>query len=146
MKLSTKSRYGLRILLQIALDRLNGKKLSQGRTISAKQEITDAYLEQIMIPLKRGGVIGTVRGCNGGYELRKAPEDVTVLEVIELFEGEISLAECVRGNEKCHRTEKCPTLNVWQHLAKVIREEAGSITLASIIEDYQKNASNDYII
>jgi Rrf2 family transcriptional regulator, cysteine metabolism repressor len=146
MKLSTKSRYGLRILVQIALDRLNGKKLSQGRTISAKQEITDAYLEQIMIPLKRGGIIGTVRGCNGGYELRKEPEDVTVLEVIELFEGDINLGDCVKGNKKCSRSEKCPTRNVWRHLADVFKKEAVLITLASIIDEYQKNASNDYII
>lgn len=146
MKLSTKSRYGLRILVQIAMDKLNGKQLSQGRLIAAKQEITDAYLEQIMIPLKQGGVIGTVRGCNGGYDLRKAPEDITVLEIIELFEGEVNLADCVRGNEKCQRTEKCPTLGVWQRLAEVFKKEAASITLASIIDDYQKNASNDYII
>ena len=146
MKLSTKSRYGLRILLQIALDKLNGKKLSQGRTISEKQEITDAYLEQIMIPLKRGGLVGTVRGCNGGYELRKDPKDVSVLEIIELFEGGINLAECVRGNEKCHRTESCSTLSVWRHLAEVFRKEAASITLASIIEDYRKNVSCDYVI
>ena len=77
MRLSTKSRYGLRILIQIAIDNLNGKKLAQGRVIAKKQDITDAYLEQIMIPLKRGGVVGTVRGCNGGYELRKECQDIT---------------------------------------------------------------------
>lgn len=146
MKLSTKSRYGLRILVQIAIDNLNGKKLSQGRIIAQKQDITDAYLEQIMIPLKRGGIVGTVRGCNGGYELRKPLEDITVLEVIELFEGLINLSDCSKGNTKCKRIEKCSTTYVWEHLSKLIREESGKITLAAIVEDYQKNASSDYII
>lgn len=146
MRLSTKSRYGLRILVQISLDNLNGKKLSQGRVIAEKQNITDAYLEQIMIPLKRGGVIGTVRGCNGGYELRKSSEDITVLEVIELFEGTINLADCSKGNVKCNQSDKCSTTHVWHRLSDLIREEAGQITLASIVEDYQKNASNDYVI
>lgn len=146
MKLSTKSRYGLRILVQIAIDNLNGKNLSQGRTIAKKQDITDAYLEQIMIPLKRGGIVGTVRGCNGGYELRKELEDITVLGVIELFEGTINLADCSKGNTKCKRTEKCSTSHVWEHLSKMIREESEKITLASIVEDYQKNASADYVI
>ena len=146
MRLSTKSRYGLRILVQIALDNLNGKKLAQGRVIATRQDITDAYLVQIMIRLKRGGIIGTVRGCNGGYELRKQPEEITVLEVIELFEGTISLADCSKGNTKCKQTEKCSTTHVWLHLSDLFRNEAGKITLASIVEDYQKNTSHDYVI
>jgi Rrf2 family protein len=146
MKLSTKSRYGLRILVHIAIDNLNGKKLSQGRIIASKQNITDAYLEQIMIPLKRGGVVGTIRGCNGGYELRKSLEDITVLEIIELFEGTINLADCAKGNVKCKRVEKCSTTNVWLDLSHIFREAARKITLESIVEDYQQNASNDYII
>lgn len=146
MKLSTKSRYGLRILVQIAIDNMNGQKLSQGRIIAEKQDITDAYLEQIMIPLKRGEVVGTVRGCNGGYELRKPLADITVLEIIELFEGVVNLADCTKGNTKCKRIEKCSTSHVWEHLSKIIREESAKITLESIVEDYQKNASSDYVI
>lgn len=146
MKLSTKSRYGLRILVQIAIDKLNGKNLSQGREIAEKQDITDAYLEQIMIPLKQGGIVGTVRGCNGGYELRKSLQDITVLEVVELFEGRVSLAECSKGNTKCKRIDECSTTHVWDHLSQVIREEAGKISLENIIEVYRKKASHDYVI
>lgn len=146
MKLSTKSRYGLRILVQIAIDKLNGKKLSRGRVIAEKQDITDAYLEQIMIPLKQGGIVGTVRGCNGGYDLMKPEEEITVLEVMELFEGKVNLADCSKGNTKCNRFDKCSTTHVWNHLSKLIREEAGKITLRDIVENYQKKASNDYVI
>jgi Rrf2 family protein len=146
MKLSTKSRYGLRILLQIALDNLNGKPLSQGRKIAEKQGITDAYLEQIMIPLKRGGIVGTIRGCNGGYDLRKKAEDITVLEIIELFEGRIKLADCNSGKQQCQRTDNCPTINVWTELEDAFREKAATITLESILEHYKKDMSIDYII
>ena len=146
MKLSTKSRYGLRILVQISLENLHGKKLAQGRVVAAKQDITDAYMEQIMIPLKQGGIIGTVRGCNGGYELRKSPEDITVLEVIELFEGPVNLADCSGENTRCKRMEQCFTTHVWQYLSDSFRKEAEKITLASIVEDYLKNISSDYVI
>jgi Rrf2 family protein len=146
MKLSTKSRYGLRIILQIALDNLSGRKLSQGRKIAEKQGITDAYLEQIMIPLKRGGIVGTIRGCNGGYDLRKTAKNITVLEIIELFEGRIKLADCCSGKQKCQRVEKCPTINVWTELEDAFREKAATITLESILEHYKKDMSSDYII
>lgn len=146
LRLSTKARYGLRIMVQMAVDNINGKKLSRGKMIAKKQDITEAYLEQIMIPLKRGGIVGALRGCNGGYELRKSPDDVTVLDVIELFEGGISLAECFKGDTKCKRLEKCPTAHVWTRLSGIIRKEARIITLASIVKDYRENTSGDYII
>ena len=146
MKLSTKSRYGLRILIQIALDNINGKQLSQGKNIAKKQGVTDAYLEQIMIPMKRGGIVGAVRGCNGGYELRKKAEDITVLEIIELFEGRIKLSDCSIGNQNCSRFEACPTVNVWKELEDTFREKAATITLESILEYYKKDMSIEYII
>ena len=146
MKLSTKSRYGLRILIQIALDNMNGRQLSQGKNIAKKQGVTDAYLEQIMIPLKRGGIVGTVRGCNGGYDLRKTPDQITVLEIIELFEGRIKLADCSSRKQQCERLEGCPTVNVWKELEDAFRDKAATITLDSILEHYRKNMSIDYII
>jgi Rrf2 family cysteine metabolism transcriptional repressor len=146
MKLSTKSRYGLRILIQIALDNLNGKRLSQGKKISKKQGITEAYLEQIMIPLKRGGVVGTVRGCNGGYQLKKATSEITVLEVIELFEGQITLSDCNSGKKPCVRSANCPTIHIWKDLEEAFRDKARSFTLEYIIEQYKNEAKPDYII
>ena len=147
MKLSTKSRYGLRILIQIALDNMHGKLLSQGKNIAKKQGVTDAYLEQIMIPMKRGGIVGAVRGCNGGYELRKKTDQITVLEIIELFEGRIRLSDCnLAGNQHCSRFEECPTVDVWKELEDTFRDKAGQITLESILEYYKNDSSIDYII
>ncbi len=144
MKLSTKSRYGLRILLQIALDNKVGKA-SQGKSISKKQEISEAYLEQIMIPLKNAGLVRTTRGCNGGYFLNKDPEEITVLDIIELFEGEFTLVDCVSDPKSCSRSKNCFTMNVWKKLANAFKATAGKITLAAILED-SKGISADYII
>ena len=146
MKLSTKSRYGLRILIQIATDNLYGKKLSQGKKIAERQGISEPYLEQIMIPFKKSGFVSTVRGCNGGYELKKSSDEITVLDIIELFEGRIYLSECMGKSEGCNRESFCPTADIWKELEEVFREKARSITLGSILEKYEKNLTPDYII
>ena len=146
MKLSTRTRYGVRILVQIALENMDGGKLARGRTIAEKQGITEPYLEQIMIPLKRAGIVGTIRGCNGGYELRKDPSEITILELIELFDGKIELADCLKDGVRCDRGEGCPTRDVWLRLARVFREEAGAVTLKSILEDMRDSSSGEYVI
>ncbi len=144
MRLSTKSRYGLRILLQIAIDNHDGKA-AQGKTISKKQEISEPYLEQIMIPLKNAGLVRTTRGCNGGYFLNKAPKEITVLAVIELFEGELNLVDCNSEEKNCSRTNICQTSGVWKKIASSIRKAAEKITLASILDDHKDNAL-EYVI
>ena len=147
MKLSTKSRYALRIILQMALDNISGRQLSQGRQIAEKQGITEPYLEQIMIPLKRGGIVGTVRGCNGGYELLKPPQEISVLEIIELFEGRIVLADCnINRKNGCKRIPICPTTAVWEELSSSFREKAASFTLDTIIERYRNEVVPEYVI
>jgi Rrf2 family protein len=146
MKLSTKSRYALRILLQIAFENLHGNKLAQGRIIASKQDITEPYLEQIMIPLKKGGLVETVRGCNGGYKLKKLPEDINILEIIELFDGPVSLSACKISTNQCKRIDRCIASNVWDRLSKVFKDAAQEITLSSILEDYMGKVTTDYII
>ena len=146
MRLSTKSRYALRILLQIAFENLHGNKLAQGRIIASKQDITEPYLEQIMIPLKKGGLVETVRGCNGGYKLKKSPEDINLLEIIELFDGPISLAACEIDKEKCNRLDVCIASNIWGKLSKVFKDAAREITLSSILDEYTSKTNSDDII
>jgi Rrf2 family protein len=146
MKLSSKSRYALRILLQIGYENLNGNQLAPGRLIAAKQEITEPYLEQIMIPLKKGGLVETVRGCNGGYKLKKSPSEITVLDVIELFDGPVCLAECGVKENRCEKSGKCIASKAWEELSSVFREAAAKITLSSILEDYIKSNAVDYVI
>jgi Rrf2 family protein len=144
MRLSTKSRYGLRILLQIAIDNRDGKA-AQGKSISKKQEISEPYLEQIMIPLKNAGLVRTTRGCNGGYFLNRDPKDITILNVIELFEGELNLVDCASDENNCSRIKNCQTSNVWRKIAGSLRDTADKITLASILEEHKDNAL-EYVI
>ena len=98
-----------------------------------------------MIPLKNTGLVRTTRGCNGGYFLNKAPKDITILDVIELFEGKLNLVDCVAEEKNCPRIKNCQTSSVWKRIADSIRETAGKITLASILDEHKDNAL-EYVI
>ena len=137
MKLSTKPRYGIRILTEIALAARKGEESVSGKYIAKSQHIAEGYLEQIMIPLKRAGLVGTIRGCNGGYTLRKKEKEISVLNVIELFEGHVNLSNCSQKCEKSEWNSKCPTKEIWSRLASSFRKEADAIKLKEIVDDYE---------
>ncbi len=124
MKLSTKPRYGLRILAQIAADEGDQTPVS-GKEVARKQGISIAYIEQILIPMRNAGFVRTVRGRNGGYMLDRAAGKISLLEIIELFEGRLELVE---------NHEENPASEIWQRLSQVLRTEAESITVADLAE------------
>ncbi|MGF0038781.1 RrF2 family transcriptional regulator [Victivallis vadensis] len=132
LNLSTKSRYGLRILLQLAQCRGSGRSCKV-RELAEQQSISDAYVEQIMIALKGSGLVLSARGRNGGYLLGRVPADITVLDVIELFEGRIDLVGCTGQEQRCARIAGCLSRTVWQRLSEAFRREAAAITLADIL-------------
>ena len=144
MQLTTKTRYSLRILVQLAL---NYNKIPvKGKDISSKQNISEPYLEQIMITIKSAGFVKTVRGCHGGYVLNREPENVSVLDIIELFEGKIEFADCISEKERCSLYCNCPTTDVWKHLSLTLKNEAKKTTLESIIKNIKKNNIQEYVI
>lgn len=146
MKLSTRTRYGLRILLQIALDSEKNSSV-RGKDIAAKQDISEAYLEQIMIPLKSNEFVKTVRGCKGGYALNKPAEDITVLDMIKIFEGNVDLVRCYdEKGLKCSKKEFCVASEVWGHLTAVLAKEAGKIKLSELVEKSKSGNSLTYVI
>jgi Rrf2 family protein len=145
IRLSTKSRYGLRILLQIAQDNREGH-LASGRVIAERQEITEPYMEQIMIPLKAGKLVKTRRGCRGGYELARAAEAITVLEVVELFEGRFDLVNCDDPEAPCSRRPQCPTYPVWKNLSDASRRVAAEISVASLLPPADGTPAGHYCI
>jgi Rrf2 family protein len=145
MKLSTKSRYGLRILLQIAYESKDIKAV-KGKDIAWKQNISEAYLEQIMIPLKNAGFVKTLRGCRGGYALDKRPEELSVLDVIELFEGRLKLVKCVGDDDACERCSVCLATEVWRKLSGVLRREAANINLGVLVSKMKNSDTVDYVI
>ncbi len=134
MKLSTKPRYGLRILAQISADGGDRTPVS-GRKIARKQKISVAYIEQILIPMRNAGIVRTVRGPKGGYLLDRPAAEISLLEIIELFEGRLELVEGHISNEASA---------IWHRLSRVLREEAQSITVAELAE--QLTANNPPII
>ena len=134
MKLSTKPRYGLRILAQIAADGGDKTPVS-GKEVARKQDISIAYIEQIMIPLRNAGIVRTVRGRNGGYLLDRPAKDISLLEIIELFEGPLELVDDPVSND---------ATEIWQRLSQVLRTEAESITVADLAD--QLSSHNPPII
>ncbi len=132
MKLTTKSRYASRALIELGLQ--YGKGPVKLKDISATQEISLKYLEQVMFPLRIGGYVKTMKGSQGGYILARQPESITLLEIVECVEGTISPVDCVDHAELCERSEQCVTRDAWIGLKNVIRSELGKITLAELVK------------
>ena len=144
MKLTTKTRYSLRILVQLASN--YNKAPIKGKDISSKQNITEPYLEQIMITMKSVGFVRTVRGCNGGYVLNKNPKNISVLDIIEVFEGKIEFSECLENSSNCMMFPQCPTANIWKHLSDTLKNEAKEITLQTIVDNINESNIQEYVI
>ncbi|MCH2174821.1 MAG: Rrf2 family transcriptional regulator [Lentisphaeria bacterium] len=140
MKFSSKTRYGLRVLLHIALESKDNKTCN-GREISSCQGLNDAYFEQIMLRLKNSGLIRTVRGRNGGYALAKKANFISLLDIIESLEGPFDLGDDQVGDSR----EAQAAAKVFDLLSDSFREELSAITLESIIQQELKQAP-DYII
>ena len=135
MKVSTKGRYALRFLINIA-SRTDGKPVSI-KDVAAQEEISEKYLEQITSVLK------STRGPQGGYLLRKAPEDITVGMVLRLTEGGISPVACLDADEfQCEREARCSTIGLWRRLDKAIRDVVDTTTIADLVAERPEAADN----
>ncbi len=137
MKLSTKTRYGTRILIELAL------KVDQGAIqvskIASSQKIPVKYLEQILRSLKKAGIVKSVRGPKGGHLLAKDPEDISLGEIVRLFEGQTDLVECVSSPEKCEMAAECLVRNAWYEATSVLYEKLDGISIADLVS--KENAS-----
>ncbi len=131
MKLSTRSRYGTRILLELA--RHFGGKPTQVSEIARVQQIPVKYLEQLIRTLKQADLIKSVRGSKGGHQLNEQPDKITVGQIVRLFEGQTDLVECVSVPEKCHRAEDCRVREVWKEATEAMYEKLDAITIEDLI-------------
>ncbi len=137
MKISTKGRYAVRMLLDLAAHQ-GGGCVSLGE-IAERQNVSRKYLEQIVPLLSASGMLRTVRGPQGGYRLARAPEACTVGEILRLTEGTLSPVACLDTEvNACARAADCPTLPVWEGLYRVVREYLDGITLADLLRDEEK--------
>jgi len=136
MKFSTKTRYGLRFMVN--LGRFNISETVQLSDIAKDEDISEKYLSQIVIPLKSAGLIQSVRGANGGYRLSRPSNEITVKDIVEIFEGSLYPVDCVTDPSKCDRGSLCVTQQVWQKVGDTLSLTLESITLKSLVEDYRK--------
>jgi Rrf2 family protein len=133
MKLSTRSRYGVRLMFELALN--YGKEPVLLRNIAKNQDISEKYLSKIIIPLKAAGFVNSLRGAHGGYVLAKEPINISMKEIIEVLEGDISPVECVKNTSLCKRVSVCPTRDVWCKLNNEISETLKNISLEEIVNN-----------
>lgn len=141
MKLSTRSRYGVRMMADLA-DHY-GKAPVFLKDIAKREDISEKYLSLIVIPLRSSGLIQSIRGAHGGYILAKPPEEITVQDIYGALEGEICLVDCVKNSDNCSRAYTCPTRDVWSHLSEKIKEALDSVTLADLVKTRRQKAENN---
>ena len=145
MKISTKGRYALRMLLDLAEHRECG--FIALKDIAERQNISKKYLEQIIPAFTKSDILQTTRGSQGGYMLARSPEQCTVGEILRLTEGSLAPVVCAEQSPvACDRSADCPTLPVWQGLSKVINEYLDSITLQDLLDQQKEKYANDYVI
>lgn len=137
MKVSTKGRYALRIMADLAINDNGG--YIRLKDIAERQAITLKYMEQIMPLLTRAGYVKSYRGNNGGYMLARKPEEYTAGEILRTTEGSLSPIACIEDTpNRCPRKEQCTTLLFWEGMWKVISEYVDSVTLADLVKNEQE--------
>lgn len=147
MKISTKGRYALRMLVELASH--DAKEYIALKDIADTQAISKKYLEQIVPILTRGGILATNRGYQGGYRLARKPDTITCGEVLRLTEGSLAPIACLENgveNIDCERKDDCMTLPVWIGLTKVINDYLDNITIKDILEQHNNLGGDDYQI
>lgn len=144
MKISTKGRYALRLMIDIGMhDETEPVRL---KDTAERQDISMKYLEQIIAVLVRAGYVRSIRGPQGGYRLAKAPKEYTVGMVLRQVEGDLAPVACLEGEvNHCERQADCVSLRIWRELDQAIRGVVDKYTLADLIE-WQEEAGSDYVI
>jgi Rrf2 family cysteine metabolism transcriptional repressor len=132
MKLSTRTRYGIRAVIELA--QYEGGRPLQLKAIAERQDISIKYLEQLMGVLRSAGFIRSVRGAKGGYVLARPPAQITLYEVFRALEGPVTTTECVEDANGCERSADCAARKVWTQVEEAIRKVLTGITLADMIE------------
>ena len=134
MKISTKGRYALRLMLDLAIHTAEGGRVSI-RAVAQRQQISEKYLEQIITQLSRAGLVKSARGAQGGYMLAKQPQEYTVGEILRLLEGDLAPVACVDDTkDACTRADECVTMEVWREIKDAVNKVVDNITLADLVE------------
>lgn len=145
MKISTKGRYALRLMLDLALN--EKEEPVRVKEIAGRQEISDKYLEQIISILTKAGFVKSLRGPQGGYRLTKKPNEYTVGSILQLTEGNLCPVSCLEDEVNlCERKEECLTLPLWEKLDAAIKDVVNNVTLQDLIDLQHNKKSDNYVI
>ena len=134
MKLSTRGRYGVKAMFELA--KSYGETPVSIKEISERQNISEYYLEQLFSSLRKAGLVKSIRGAQGGYVLSREPKDITIKEIFNVLEGPIELSECITEEMNCSRIDYCATRLLWLKINNSINEVLNSTTLQDVVNDY----------
>lgn len=144
MKISTKGRYALRLMLDLAIYN-TGEPVSL-KDVARRQQISEKYLEQIISVLNKAGFVRSVRGAQGGYMLTKEPAEYTVGSILRLTEGDLAPVSCVGADSvDCDRRDGCVTVRIWEQLNEAVNHVVDNITVADMVM-WQKEQADQYVI
>ena len=139
MKLSTRGRYGIHAMYDLALHAGDGPVPI--KAISEREGVPEAYLEQLMAVLKRSGLVNSTRGAQGGYTLSRPAAKISVGEVLRALEGGLNLVDCLTEEDTCGKSCVCPSRIVYQKLRDGLNQLADGITLQDMLTDYQRDSA-----
>ena len=141
MKLSTRGRYGVRLMLDLALHYGEGPILL--KDIAERQGISEKYLWQLINPLKTTGLVNSHRGAHGGYVLGKAPEAISLKAILQILEGSLCLVDCVDNPALCERSLSCISRDIWGEASKNMQQTLEDTTLAAMVERQKEKLKNE---
>jgi Rrf2 family protein len=141
MKLSTRGRYGVRLMLELALHYGEGPILL--KDIAERQGISEKYLWQLINPLKTTGLVNSLRGAHGGYVLGKAPEAISLKAILQILEGSLCLVDCVDNPALCERSPSCISRDIWGEASKNMQQTLEDTTLAAMVERQKEKLKNE---
>ena len=144
MRFSTRTRYGIRAMLELALH--FGESPLQLKRISKSQGVSLKYLEQLMVLLKSAGLVKTVRGARGGYVLARPPDTIRLSDCVNCLEGHLAAVECVDDDSFCRRSADCLTRQVWQQVSAAIESVLQSVNLQDLVDKTKKSSNLNYQI
>jgi Rrf2 family transcriptional regulator, cysteine metabolism repressor len=142
MKISTKGRYGLRAMIDLAESSKNGAPVYLS-DIAKRQSVSEKYLEHIFATLHKAGLVKAQRGRNGGYVINRDPDGITLNEIVTALEGPCNLVDCVSDVKACSKVETCVTRDIWKILGNKIEEVLNGYTLSSLVRMQSEKSKTD---
>lgn len=144
MKISTKGRYALRLMMDLAMN--NTGEMVRIKDVAKRQGISEKYLEQIISVLKRAGFVKSLRGSQGGYQLAKEPGEYTVGMILRLTEGSMAVVSCLEDTEnQCSHANQCVSLRLWSMIDKAVSDVIDNVTLQDMVE-WEMETVDNYMI